>query len=154
MDLEKSNFHLNDENDHLKLENSALCNLKLSLESNRAHLRKELLAKEAEVNRLNVQSRVIFQSAFRSFFVISIFFKNTERKYDQLKIDLNLLKESCAGVQEQGSVGKRKPSKKIEEKDLEIKNLIERLQNDCKEKVNKPDLTLIVLSNKVCFSKG
>lgn len=59
--MEKNILRLNDENDHFKLENSALCNLKLSLETNRAHLRKELLTKEAEVNRLNVQLRVILQ---------------------------------------------------------------------------------------------
>lgn len=62
-------------------------------------------------------------------------FKNTERKNDQLKVELESLKESYSQLQEQKTTGKKKPGKKIEEKDLEIKNLIERLQNDCKEKV-------------------
>jgi hypothetical protein len=42
------------------MENNALTNIKLSLEDNRAHLRRQLLARESEVNRLNVQIRVRF----------------------------------------------------------------------------------------------
>jgi hypothetical protein len=35
--------------------------VKASLEDNRAHLRRQLLAKESEIQRLNVQLRVIIQ---------------------------------------------------------------------------------------------
>lgn len=56
--LEKNVMVFGSENDQFKLENSALCNLKMSLENNRAHLQKQLNAKEAEVSRLNVKLRV------------------------------------------------------------------------------------------------
>ena len=41
-----------------QMEKNALKNLKTSLEDNRAHLRRQLVAKEAEISRLNVQLRV------------------------------------------------------------------------------------------------
>lgn len=44
--------------DLIKMENNALASLKQSLEDNRAHLRRQLISREAECNRLSVQLRV------------------------------------------------------------------------------------------------
>lgn len=51
-------------------------NLKQTLEDNRAHLRRQLIAKEAEINRLNVQLR------------------NALRKCDRAQIEIEMLKEN------------------------------------------------------------
>ncbi len=52
------------------MENSALCNLKLSLENNRAHLQKQLNTRESEINRLAVKLRVCKYKAFNEFYII------------------------------------------------------------------------------------
>lgn len=52
------------------MENNALANLKLSLEDNRAHLRRQLITREAECNRMSVQIRV----SNVLFNILSIFF--------------------------------------------------------------------------------
>ena len=53
-----------------------LNNIKQSLEDNRAHLRRQLIGKEAEINRLNVQLR------------------NALRKCDRAQIEIDMLKEN------------------------------------------------------------
>jgi hypothetical protein len=53
-----------------------LNNLKTSLEDNRAHLRRQLMAKESEVSRMRVQ------------------LKNLNRKFDRAQIEIELLREN------------------------------------------------------------
>ena len=83
-----------------KLENNALANLKASLEDNRAHLRRQLLARESEVSRLNVQIRV---NKFLNFIVRAIYnfkkkyfilLQNITQKFDRAQLEIELLREN------------------------------------------------------------
>ena len=49
------------------MENNSLANLKASLEENRAHLKKNLIKKESECSRLNVQLKVKRLNCFYLF---------------------------------------------------------------------------------------
>ncbi|CAF0887111.1 unnamed protein product [Brachionus calyciflorus] len=75
-DYEKNICKTGTTNEALNIENNVLANLKQSLEDNRAHLRRQLIAREAECNRLGVQIR------------------NLNRQLDRAKMEIELLRES------------------------------------------------------------
>jgi hypothetical protein len=67
----------------LKSQNNALTNLKQSLEQNRAHLRRQLLLRDAEVNRLQVKLNIMTRKYEKAQLDVEIVQNKNKNKHSQ-----------------------------------------------------------------------